>query len=406
MAGSVPALRQLPLSSHQVLNQPVTRDRSSLSPRAFATGALYASQEISLGLIQTMFNGFFSPATPSGADITVFLEQLLSFIQSGIPLSQALELMQKGRGKSRPRALAAHVQFDLQKGQPLSESFQQRLGRGNEILSRMVELGEKSGHLESILEHLVAQRKRHARMRKHVLQAMSYPTLLIVVSLLVIWVLATVIVPEFEKIYDSFGAELPAHTRLTLEIAHFVVQEGVWVLLALAMLTFGLWLLCKKHWLLRWHLTSLVWRLPGVGTFQRATVYYEFATCMHLICKSGMPLGKSLAWLPTTAHHLHYRAALECLGEDVLRGVRLHKAISDTAFFSPFVEKMVAIGESSGKLDKVFGHIEKHYEQKIQDYARLATQILEPVMVIVVSVLVGWTVVSMYMPIFSLGFAL
>ncbi len=353
-----------------------------------------------------MFKAYFLTATPSGADVTVFLSQLLSFMQSGIPLSQALELMQKGRGKSRLRALAACVQLDLEKGQALSESFQYRLGRGNEILSRMVVLGEKSGHLESILEHLVAQRQRRARMRKDVVQAMIYPTLLIVVSLLVLWVLATVMVPEFEKIYHSFNAELPAHTRLTMEIAHFVAQEGGWFVLALAALVAGLWLLRKKYWRLRWHLATVAWWIPGFGALRRATVYYEFATCMHLIYKSGMPLGETLTWLPGTAHHIHYRAALEHLGEAVLRGVCLHKAISDTAFFSPFVEKMVAIGESSGRLDKVFAHIEKHYEQKIQDYAKLATQILEPAMVIVVSVLVGWTVVSMYTPIFSLGFAL
>ncbi len=335
-----------------------------------------------------------------------FLEQLASLLDAGMPILDALELIRGSKTSRRLEAVFCGIFEGVKSGLSLSDSIAPFLKRGDWIILQALALGERSGKFDEVLARLLAQRKKTVRARTQLARAAMYPAVLVSVSAAVILLMMIWIVPEFNEIYADFGAALPAYTLAVVAFSEFITANGLSAAAWLAAAGGALFALHRASPLLRYALAGAQLHLPLAGRLLRIRLYRQFATDMNLIYRAGMPLGEALNWLPSTTTHPRYRVALERVCESVSRGLSLSEALADSRFFSRFIVQTVRVGESSGSLEQAFERIERFHDEALENTADKLVKLFEPLLIAVLSLIIGALVVAMYLPMFNLGFVL
>ena len=335
-----------------------------------------------------------------------FLEQLSSLLGAGVPILDALELIRQDKAVRGFEAIVCGVIESVKSGLALSESLAPFLEHGDRIITQALMLGERSGKFDEVLIRLLAQRKKTVRTRAQLARAAIYPATLMVVSAAVILLMMIWVIPEFNDIYADFGAALPAYTLAVIAFSELVIERGPVTAAWLAAAGGGLFALQRANESLRRLLARVQLRLPLAGWLVRIRLYRQFAADMSLIYGAGMPFSEALNWLPSTTTHPHYRTVLERVCMSVRHGTRLHEALEEARFFSPLIVQTVRVGENSGSLERAFERIEHFYDEAIEITADRLVRLFEPLLVSVLSLVVGALVIAMYLPMFNLGFAL
>ncbi len=334
------------------------------------------------------------------------LEQLASLLNAGVPILDALELIGQDKTSRGFEAVVRGVLENVKSGLVLSESLAPFLARRDRIIVQTLTLGERSGKFDEVLARLLAQRKKAVHAHVQLTRAAVYPAVLVSVSTAVILLMMIWVVPEFNRIYADFGAALPAYTLAVVAFSELVVAHGPALAAWLAAATGALFALRRTSIALRRFLSRAQLHLPLAGHLLRIRFYRRFAADMNLIYRAGMPLSEALNWLPSTSTHLHYCDALEQVCASVSRGRSLNEALAATRFFSPFIVQTVRIGENSGALEQAFERIERFYDEAIENTADKLVKLFEPLLIAVLSLIIGALVIAMYLPMFNLGFVL
>ena len=335
-----------------------------------------------------------------------FLEQLTALLNAGTPILDALKLVNHNPASRRTEAILSGIADGVESGQALSDSIAPFLKRSDQTIIPILSLGERSGKFDEILNRLITQHKKAVRVRAQLTRAAMYPAVLTVVSTAVVVLMMVWIVPEFGAIYADFDATLPAYTLAIVSLSDLVVSHGLsaalWCIAAVAVFM----ALRQIHPRLQYALARIQLQLPVAGHLLKIRLYRQFAADMNLIYRAGMPLAEALSWLPSTSAQLCYRAALRHLRENVNRGVSLSKALDETRFFSPFIVQTVRVGENSGSLEQAFERVERMYDETLNETIDKVIGLFEPLLVAMLSLIIGALVVALYLPMFNLGFAL
>ena len=339
-------------------------------------------------------------------DIMVFARQMATMIRAGIPLLQALQVVAESLKKPAMVALIQHLMSDVSSGSSFSDALSRHPKHFDRLFVNLVSAGEQSGALDQMLDRIATYKEKVESLKARVKKALWYPTAVMTIGIAVTMLLLIKVVPEFESMFQSFGAELPALTQLTVNLSelaqrYWLAALGV-VIAAVLLLRISI----QRSPNVAYRMHALLLRLPVIGDIVHKSAIARFSRTLATTFASGVPLVEGLDTAAGATGNKVYERAVVQTRQDVATGQQLHFAMRMTNRFPPLAIQMVSIGEEAGSLDAMLNRVADYYEEEVDNKVDALTSLMEPVIIVVLGVLVGGVVVSMYLPIFDLGSAL
>jgi type IV pilus assembly protein PilC len=339
-------------------------------------------------------------------DIAVFFRQLATMMSAGVPLVQAFDIIGRGHDNVSMRELILKIKAEVESGTSLSETLAKHPIYFDDLAVNLVNAGEQAGVLEQLLDKIATYKEKTEYLKAKIKKAMFYPAAVIVVAIIVTSILLIFVVPQFEQLFTSFGADLPAFTRLVVNLSEFM-QDWWWVVFGIAIgSVVGLLQAKKRSRKFSRNLDRLILKLPIVGSIMHKASIARYARTLSTMFAAGVPLVEALESVAGATGNVVYSDAVLMIRDSVATGQQLQFAMSQTGLFPNMVEQMVAIGEESGALDSMLSKVADFYEQEVDDAVDALSSLLEPIIMSILGVLIGGLVVAMYLPIFKLGAAI
>ena len=338
----------------------------------------------------------------AGAEITSMTRQWAALIRAGVSLVPALEMLQRSATQPDLAPLLDQVRQDVENGQPLSQALGQHPQAFGPLYASMVHAGESAGILDTMMERLAQTLEKNEKLRSRLRAALTYPLVVIVLALAVLVLMLMYVVPVFEEVFQSFGAELPWSTRAVLGLSQAVSHGAPWAgLLALPLLA-----LLKRQWQhpawqRQWHRRVLGW--PGVGPLVRASVVARWAHTLSALLEAGVPLTEALPVAGRATGHPVYERINEHLQRRVAQGGRLSEGMAHTGRFPDMLVQLCATGEESGTLGLLLGKAAELMGEELDARVQALSSLIEPLIIVVLGGAIGVILVAMYLPIFRLG---
>ncbi|KTD61806.1 type II secretion system F family protein [Legionella spiritensis] len=338
-------------------------------------------------------------------DITVFSRQMATMIEAGIPLVQSFDIVSKGQSNNRMRDLIDGVKKDVETGLTLAEALQKHPEYFNDLFCNLVDAGEKSGSLEIMLDKVATYKEKIETIKKKIKKALTYPMAVLVVAFIVTAALLIFVVPQFQSLFEGFGADLPAMTKAVVELSHFF--QAYWYLIfgVLGGLIYS-FVYAKNHSPnFAQTIDRSMLKFPVIGPILEKAAIARFSRTLSITFAAGLPLVDALKSVSGATGNILYAKATDKIREDVSTGQQMQVAMDNTHLFPNMVIQMVAIGEESGALEQMLGKVADFYEEEVDNAVDSLSSLLEPIIMSILGILVGGLVVAMYLPIFKLGSA-
>lgn len=339
----------------------------------------------------------------TSSDIAIFARQLATMMKAGVPLVQALQLVSQGHENPSVRELIGKVKNDIEAGGTLAEALGKHPLYFDDLFVNLVEAGEKSGTLEALLDKVALYKEKTEALRAKVKKAMFYPTAVLVVAFIVSGILLIFVVPTFQELFTSFGADLPAFTLFVIGLSEFL-QKWIWaVLLGIGLTIFTFVQAHKRSRKFRRFLHRVQLKMPIVGDIFYKSAVARFARTLSTMFAAGVPLVEALESVAKASGNIVFEEAIYEIREQVATGLQLTLSMSQTGLFPNMATQMVAIGEESGALDDMCAKVADYYEDEVDNLVDALSSLIEPLIMAVLGVMVGGLVIAMYLPIFKLG---
>ena len=339
-------------------------------------------------------------------DIAVFFRQLATMMSAGVPLVQSFEIIGRGHDNINMRNLVLKIKSEVESGTSLSETLAKHPVHFDELVVNLVNAGEQAGVLEGLLDKIATYKEKTEYLKSKIKKAMFYPAAVIVVAIIVTSILLIFVVPQFEQLFTSFGADLPAFTRLVVNLSEYM-QDWWWLVTGIAAgAVVGVLQAKKRSRKFSRYFDRVLLKLPIVGTIMHKASIARYARTLATMFAAGVPLVEALESVAGATGNTVYSDAVLMIRDSVATGQQLQFAMSQTGLFPNMVEQMVAIGEESGALDTMLSKVADFYEQEVDDAVDALSSLLEPIIMSILGVLIGGLVVAMYLPIFKLGAAI
>lgn len=337
------------------------------------------------------------------ADITIFSRQLATMIQAGIPLVQSFDIVAKGQSNPRMKALVETIKKDVESGLMLAEALEKHPKLFNELFCHLVDAGEKSGALDIMLDKVATYKEKIESIKKKIKKALTYPSAVLAIAFLITAGLLIFVVPQFESLFEGFGADLPALTRGVIHLSELFQRYWYLIFSAIAGLIYA-FIYARQHSLGFAHMVDrYLLKMPVVGGILEKAAIARFARTLSITFAAGLPLVEALKSVAGATGNIIYAEATDAIREEVSSGQQMQFAMENTHLFPNMVVQMVAIGEESGALEQMLAKVADFYEEEVDNAVDALSSLLEPVIMAILGVLVGGLVVAMYLPIFQLG---
>ena len=336
------------------------------------------------------------------ADLTIMTRQLSTMVSSGMTILRALYVLEAQTESDALKETLVVVRKDVEAGLPLSDALERHPKVFDPLFVAMTRAGETGGVLDSALIRVADQLEKAEALRRQVKSAMTYPTVIITFAMIVVLALVTFLVPVFAGIFKEFGGELPLITRVTVAASDFV--KGFWYLLiaGTAGAIFG-FRKFKKSPRGREILQRAMLKTPmKIGDIVQKVALARWSRTFSALITAGVPLLAALDIVGKTAGNVVVEQAMDKVVESVKSGGTIAGPLKESSVFPSMVGHMVGVGEETGALDAMLSKIADFYEDQVAAAVKSLTAIIEPIMIIVVGAIVGFIVIAMYMPMFSL----
>jgi type IV pilus assembly protein PilC len=334
-------------------------------------------------------------------DLTIMTRQLSTMVSSGMTILRSLYVLEAQTENPALTAVLVDVRKDVEAGLPLSDAFERHPKVFSPLFVAMTRAGETGGLLESSLIRIADQLESEDGLRRQVKSAMVYPTVVMVFAMVVLLALVAFIVPVFVGVFKQFGGSLPAITQITVGMSHVVTHQ--WYLLiggtVGTVYAFRKW---KSSYRGRGQWDKLRLRIPfKIGDIVQKIALARWSRTLSALVTAGVPLLQALDITAKTAGNRVIEDAMGAVIESVTRGGTISGPLKDAPVFPSMVVHMLGVGEETGAMDQMLSKIADFYEDQVEASVKSLTSILEPVMLVVVGGIVGFIVVSMYMPLFK-----
>jgi type IV pilus assembly protein PilC len=336
-------------------------------------------------------------------DIAVFTRQLATMMKAGVPLLQAFDIVARGSPNPRLTKLLTDIRSDVETGTSLSASFRKHPLYFDSLYCNLVEAGEAGGILEALLDRLAIYQEKTMALKSKIKSALMYPIAVISVAFIVLTVIMIWVIPAFKEVFKSFGADLPTPTLVVIAISEFFVA---WWYIIFIVLFGGLYMFFeswKRSEKMQMFMDRVLLKLPVFGDLINKSVIARWTRTLSTMFAAGVPLVEALDSVGGASGNAVYARATEQIQKDVSTGSALTTSMTATGVFPTMVLQMASIGEESGSLDHMLGKAAEFYEDEVDEMVKGLSSLMEPFIIVILGVLIGGIVVSMYLPIFKLG---
>jgi type IV pilus assembly protein PilC len=349
---------------------------------------------------------FSSGSSITPLDIAVFSRQLATMLTAGIPLVQSFEIVGVGHEKPKMQKLILDIKSDIESGTSLHEALKKHPLYFDDLYVNLVEAGEQAGALESLLDKIATYKEKTEALKKKIKKALFYPAAVLAVAVIVTLILLIFVIPQFEALFKGFGADLPAFTRMVIDLSRFVQEQGWWMGILVGGGIFAIGYFHKRSRAMRQFVDRMMLKIPVLGPILVKAAIARFARTLSTMFAAGVPLVEAMESVAGATGNIVYEQATLRMKDEVATGLRLQRAMENTGLFPNMVIQMIAVGEESGSLDEMAGKVADFYELEVDSAVDALSSLLEPLIMVILGVLVGGLVVAMYLPIFKLGAAI
>lgn len=339
----------------------------------------------------------------SNRDILLFTRYISTMLTAGLPIVQSLDIISKDQDNPSMQEMIVNIRNNISGGKSLADSFSMYPQHFNDMYCNLISSGEKSGTLEKILKRLGNYLERSEMMRRKVKKAMIYPLAIMTVALGVSLILLIFVVPQFDKMFSSFGAQLPFFTRMVVNMSDFLRTYWYILIFVLGGGIWGLRRFIKQSQPAQFFIDRHILKVYIVGDVIQKSVIARFARTLATTLEAGMPIVESMKSMSLIMGNKIYSKAVLDICNDVVSGKQLSVAMESTKLFPNMAIQMIAVGEASGSLSEMLNKVADYYEEEVNAIVDNLSSLLEPVIMVVLGVIVGGFVVAMYLPIFKIG---
>ncbi|WP_076538468.1 type II secretion system F family protein [Shewanella sp. UCD-KL21] len=346
---------------------------------------------------------FKSEKKITAMDIAMITRQIATMLAAGVPLVTTIELLGRGHEKAKVRELLGVIVTDVQSGIPLSDALRPHRIYFDDLYVDLVAAGEHSGSLDAVFDRIATYREKAEQLKSKIKKAMFYPAAVVIVAVAVTVLLLLFVVPQFESIFEGFGAELPAFTQFIVGISRWL--QSSWYFFAIGIIA-SIFLFKRAHrnsQAFRDRVDESLLKIPVIGDILHKAAMSRFARTLATTFSAGVPLIDGLKSAAGASGNAVYKKALLKVRQEVMAGMQMNVAMRTTGLFPDMLIQMVMIGEESGGLDDMLNKVANIYEMQVDDAVDGLSSLIEPIMMVVIGTLVGGLIVGMYLPIFQMG---
>lgn len=337
-------------------------------------------------------------------DISLFCKQMSVMLESGIPLNNAVDILEQQATSKNLKSSLKIVSKSLKEGSQLSKAMLDQEGMFPDLLIRMVQAGEKTGKLDEVLEKMSEHYNKELKTSRQIRGAMIYPAVLAFLAVAAVLALLYVVIPSFSGIFEQSGMAMPLPTRIVLAASNFV-RSSWYILFGVIGILVFLFLRYRSTEAGRYQLDRLKLNLPVIKGPMQKIVTARFASTLAILTSAGIPLVEAIESAAATTNNAVVIEKMKIANEGLQKGERLTGMITSTGLFPPMMLSMVKIGEESGSLESMLVKTSDYYEEELETAIKQLLSLLEPAMIIVMGVIIGGIVASVMLPMFELAHA-
>ena len=336
-------------------------------------------------------------------DVAIFSRQIATMMASGVPMVQAFDIIADGQKNIRFKNMLVDVKQNIEGGAALHEALGKYPIQFDELYRNLVHAGESAGVLDTVLDTVATYKERMEGIKSKIKKALFYPVMVLAVALLVSMILLLFVVPVFQQTFKDAGAELPAPTQIVINASQFM-QSYWYVVIGVIIGSIVAVVMAKNRSQAFAHfLDRVMLKIPVIGNILRQSAIARFARTLGVTFRAGVPLVEAMDAVAGATGSIVYGDAVRQMRDDVAVGHQLQLAMRQTGLFPNMVVQMTAIGEESGALDNMLFKVAEFYEEEVNNAVDTLSTLLEPLIMVILGVLVGGMVVSLYLPIFKLA---
>jgi len=336
-------------------------------------------------------------------DIAMLTRQLATMMKAGVPLVQSFDIVADGLENRGLQELVISIRNDISSGTSFAGSLRKHPRYFDDLYCNLVDSGEKAGALEQMLDRIATYLEKTETLKKKVKKAMTYPIAVVVVAIIVTAILLVKVVPQFESLFQGFGADLPVFTQFVIGISEWMQQWWFIVLLGMVAAIFLFRESRRRSRKFSDFIDKYMLKLPIVGEILDKSAVAKFGRVLSTTFAAGVPLVDALDSVAGATGNAVYRDAVLRIKNDVSSGTQLQASMRQQDVFPVMAVQLTAIGEESGNLDDMLRKVAEHYEGVVDDMVDNLTALMEPMIMVVLGVLVGGLIIAMYLPIFQMG---
>lgn len=335
-------------------------------------------------------------------DIVVFTRQFATMIDAGLPLVQALEILEKQTENKKLASVIGDVKADVEGGSTYADALKKHPRVFSDLYANMVAAGESGGILDTILNRLAGYIEKSMKLKRQVKGAMIYPSAIVIVAIIVIWIILAKVIPTFAKMFSTLGGVLPMPTRIVMGASNFLTGIGGLIVIACIIGSIIGIIMAKRTYRGRKIIDTILLKLPILGMLLKKVAVSKFTRTLGTLIGSGVPILEGLDITAKTAGNVVVQEEVLKVRKDVAEGKTIAEPLSKSKVFPPMVTQMIAVGESTGAIDTMLSKIADFYDDEVDAAVTNLTAMLEPVIIVFLGGVIGFIVIAMYMPIFKL----
>ena len=334
-------------------------------------------------------------------DLVIFSRQLSTMVDAGIPILQALDALQEQITQAYFQSVVLAVRDDIQMGSSLSAAFAKHPKAFDALFVNMVKVGETGGVLSAILDRISSYLEKTLKLKRKVKSALIYPTVVVLMAMIITIVLLVKVVPTFASIYDSFNSELPAMTQMLIGVSDLLKNNLLYLIGGVVFFGFLV---------TRWYKTDrgreaidrMSLRVPIFGELIRKVAISRFSRTLATLLQTGVPILESLDIVGKTSGNRVVENVVINVKNNVREGESIAAPLVKSGVFPPMVTRMISIGEKSGQLEKMLGKIADFYDDQVDAAVAGLTSIIEPLIIGFLGIVVGFIVIALFLPILNI----
>ena len=334
-------------------------------------------------------------------DYSIFCRQFVSIIKAGVSVINALEMMRDQTENKTLKVALKGVHEDVSKGESLAVAMKKRAKAFPSMLCNMVEAGEASGSLEVAFERMAVQFEKEDKLKQAVKKAMIYPIVLICVMIGVLFLMMIWVIPNFMGMFAELDTEMPAVTQMVINMSDFVVAKW-WLILLVAVAVILSYKVYAGTANGKFVIGGLKLKIPVLGKLQMKSECARLGRTLCTLLSAGVPMIDAIEITSRSMENVHYKKAMMDAKEQVMRGMPLSKPLKSCGLFPPMVIHMVAIGEETGNIENMLENVASYYEDDVQVATEQMMALMEPAILVVMAVVVGFMIMAIMQPMFTL----